>query len=212
MARKRPSGIGRSARHGSSKRRTTNNPITNNQAGLVDNDPLAVPGDTNTIPPLSSRSNPSAAKKKAKQQKVVISLRNKIHYQRKSLDLKNTAIQDLNENVDDLKDETQMLALLEASAQLRAVELQASADKAYEVLTDRTTRFSTYCDKKEDQLKSQQKRAKKKVAEMEDRKTIAVAKVVSLSEMNVSFHSINLTMPQYFMLTFLLSLFVFPGI
>ena len=76
-----------------------------------------------------------------------------------------------------------MLALLEASAQMRAVELKASADKAYSLITDRTVRFTTYRAKTAHQLKQQRKRAKKKVGEMEATKSRAVAKAVALLEM-----------------------------
>ena len=154
-----------------------------NKAGLEEDGLPADPDNTNNVPPPNSRSNSSASNKKTKQQKVTKSLRNKVYRQSASLDRKEIAIDELQKNVVNLKEESKMLALLEASAQMRAVELKASADKAYGLLTDRTVRFTTYRAKTAHQLKQQRERAKKKVGEMEATKSRAVAKAVALSEM-----------------------------
>ena len=100
-----------------------------------------------------------------------------------SLARKEIAIDELQKNVVNLKEESKMLALLEASAQMRAFELKASADKAYGLLTDRTVRFTPYRAKTAHQLKQQRKRAKKKVGKMEATKSRAMVNAVALSEM-----------------------------
>ena len=74
-----------------------------------------------------------------------------------------------------------MLTLLEAPAQLCTVELQASADSTHSLPANRKVRFITYCDKKDNQLKRQHKRAKRNEAKAENSKTVAEANTITHS-------------------------------
>jgi len=142
----------------------------------VDDQPDArlAPGDAHIAETrVSSKCGPS--KTTNDKNKTIKSLRNKLYYQSHLRDAADDSVGVLKSEVKKLQDECKDLAFLESKAQAAASKVSASAKKLTNKLTDCVSRFSSFKETKAEEMKNVRKKAKAKIAAINDAKTAEIA-------------------------------------
>ena len=152
-----------------------------NDPALADNEP-SPPEDDLPSPILIAPSKPSKDQIIDDLKKQKKSAQNRGYYLEKVVEKKDVTIDDQKEKVKSLVKNEIRLSLLEAAAQARAAELKANAEKLAATLDARTSRYSNYRERKEDELKRTKKKAKDKIAKLEEDKIKEVGAIKTSSE------------------------------
>ena len=130
----------------------------------------------------ATRSSNRGSRKTVSDKKKIKSLQNKLCHQSKSLKTAEGCAKDLKSEQTKLKDKNRALIALEAKAQAAAAKANKSAQLMSNKLNARVARFSSFREKKDQDLKNVKKRAKDKVDAVENAKTAEIAKAVTDSE------------------------------